>query len=289
MSLQPVIDDCGLKITGYKPVHGGDINEAWCIYTGGTQYFLKINSALSQTSMFEKEARGLLALHEVCVTLGISDQLTVPAVKRFGTVDDLQYLLLEWIDAGRPVDGFWENVGRALAILHQQRQPFFGWHEDNYIGTLVQENTPEEQWPSFYISKRIQPLITLLFDNGAFTAADLKAAEKLYTAVESLFPPEQPSLLHGDLWSGNFMITSSGAAAIYDPAVYFGHREMDLGMTRLFGGFDAAFYDAYHEQYPLSPGWKERIQINQLFPLLVHAILFGGHYIGRARDVIRRF
>ncbi|MCE3259411.1 MAG: hypothetical protein K0S12_1052, partial [Bacteroidetes bacterium] len=125
--------------------------------------------------------------------------------------------------------------------------------------------------------------------SGVFTKSDLTHAEKLCAKLPDLFPEETPSLLHGDLWSGNFMVSASGQACIYDPAVYYGHREMDLGMTKLFGGFDNEFYSAYEETYPLEKNWRERLLLTQLYPVLVHAVLFGGGYADSARRTMRMY
>jgi fructosamine-3-kinase len=128
-----------------------------------------------------------------------------------------------------------------------------------------------------------------LFDAGDLSATDIRDADLFCNNIRTIFPGEPPSLLHGDLWAGNYMITSTGYAAVFDPAVYCGHREMDIGMTKLFGGFDQRFYDAYNETYPLEKGWENRLPITQLYPLLVHAVLFGGHYISEVKHVFSVF
>ena len=133
------------------------------------------------------------------------------------------------------------------------------------------------------------PLVQVLFNAGAFSKQDIAVAETLCRKICQRFPQEAPSLLHGDLWAGNFMITSSGDAAIFDPSVYYGHREMDIGMAKLFGGFDQRFYDGYNSIYPLEKDWLQRLPLTQLYPILVHAVLFGGHYISTAREIMKRF
>jgi fructosamine-3-kinase len=282
MSLQPILDDCGLTITRYEPVYGGDINRCWCLHTHDLKYFLKVNDAGRYPVMFEKEAGGLQALRDNC-------SITIPKVIQYGIAGHEQYLLLEWIEKGSPKPDCPENLGAGLAMLHQKAQPWFGWEEDNYIGSLPQCNTKHPVWHLFYSECRIMPLVQRLFDTGAFSKHDVSAAAFFCKRLDQLFPPESPSLLHGDLWSGNYMVSASGYAALFDPSVYYGHREMDLGMTRLFGGFDARFYQSYHEVYPLEKGWQQRLPLTQLYPLLVHAVLFGGHYVGSAREIIRGF
>ena len=191
--------------------------------------------------------------------------------------------------SGKPKKDFWGKFGAGLALMHLKKQPYFGWKDDNYIGSLHQSNTKQQSWHLFYTECRIMPLIKILFDTGGFSKSDLNIAETFCKQLNTVFPQEPPALLHGDLWSGNFMITASGNAAIYDPAVYYGHREMDIGMTKLFGGFDQRFYDAYNEMYPMKNGWQQRLSISQLYPLLVHAVLFGGEYVRRTKEIMQLF
>jgi fructosamine-3-kinase len=282
LSVQKIFDDCGFTVSSYEEVHGGDINDAYCLHASGKKYFLKVNDAARYPQMFVKEARGLKILHQNFL-------LTVPQVIHFGQTDGKQYLLLEWIDRSMPKKDFWEKFGEALAMMHKHPQPYFEFNEDNYIGSLPQQNTAHDSWHSFFSECRVMPLAKKLFDYGAFSKADIAAAERFYKKTEQLLPAEPPALLHGDLWAGNYMVASDGYAAIYDPAVYFGHREMDIGMTKLFGGFDQPFYYSYHEHYPLQPGWQQRLPLTRLYPLLVHACIFGGHYISSAREIIRQY
>jgi fructosamine-3-kinase len=197
-----------------------------------------------------------------------------------------QYLLLEWLEKGSPQKNMWENFGAGLAMMHKSTHSYFGLDEDNYIGSLRQINTPRNEWHSFYAEFRIMPLVKVLFDSGRFSSKDIDNANSFCNNLTNIFPSESPSLLHGDLWAGNFFISSSGHAAIFDPAVYFGHREIDIGMTKLFGGFDLRFYNAYNEAYPLEKGWEKRLLFTQLYPFLVHAALFGGHYIASASNIL---
>jgi len=282
MSLQNIFDDCGLSVTNYKPVHGGDINEAFCVFEGNKKYFLKINDAKQFPRMFEKEMNGLNTLYRNC-------NLIIPEAIKCGVVEQQQYLLLEWIETGSPKKDFWKQFGAGIAIMHKQQQSFFGWKEDNYIGNLQQRNDKHESWNLFYAECRIMPLAMQLLNSNAFSKNDVTAAEELCEKFNEIFPNESPALLHGDLWSGNFMVAANGYAAIFDPAVYYGHRQMDIGMAKLFGGFDQRFYDAYEEIYPLEKDWKQRLQLTQLYPLLIHALLFRGHYIDKARTIIKYY
>jgi fructosamine-3-kinase len=161
-----------------------------------------------------------------------------------------------------------------------------GWKTDNYIGSLVQSNVTKDTWPQFYRDQRIQPLVSRLIDNGSFETCEKRNAKRFCERLADMFPAEPPALLHGDLWSGNFMFTTQGPA-VFDPAPYYGHREIDIGMSLLFGGSNSRFYDAYDEMYPLEGNWKERLPFTQLYPLLVHAVLFGGNYVQRCRQILR--
>ena len=280
--VKTIANRCGINITRYEQVHGGDINECYCLHGRRINYFLKLNDADRLPAMFEMEAAGLEALRN-------HGSMIVPELIQHGIVNDKQWLLLQWIEKGSAKKNAMENFGTALANMHKQPQPYFGWNKDNYIGSLLQINTQQHSWTEFYTQCRIMPLIKLLFDKGIFSKPGREDATTFCKKAAGLFPEEPAALLHGDLWGGNYMIHTGGDAVIFDPAVYFGHREMDLGMTKLFGGFSQPFYDAYHEAYPLENGWQQRLPLTQLYPLLVHAVLFGGHYVINAKEIIRRF
>lgn len=279
MEIQQIFDECSIKVTRFEPVQGGDINRAFCLYAGDERFFLKVNGSKLCPGMFEKEAEGLNALRKAC-------NLKVPQVIKYGEAGVHQYLLLEWIDTGQPDTTTWQNLGMALANMHKHPQPYFGWENDNYIGSLSQENTPHHSWSEFYTHCRIMPLVKQLYNTGSFSKDDVLVAEHFCNRLHELFPEEKPALLHGDLWNGNYLITANSEAALIDPAVYCGHREMDIGMTKLFGGFDRKFYETYHEAYPLEKKWESRISYAQVYPLLVHAVLFGGQYARRAANAM---
>jgi len=280
--LQNIFKDCGLNVQRYERLRGGDINSSYCLFTTKGKYFLKVNDKNKYPLMFTREASGLHKLREFCT-------LKIPQVIKHANCNDQQYLILEWLEKGTPKKDMWENFGTGLAMMHKQPQEYFGLNEDNYIGSLNQNNDQHDEWYSFYTECRIKPLVKKLFDAGDLSATDIRDADLFCNNVRAILPIENPSFLHGDLWAGNYMITSYGYAAIFDPAVYCGHREMDIGMTKLFGGFDQHFYDAYNEAYPLENGWEKRLPITQLYPLLVHAVLFGGHYISEVKHIFSAF
>ena len=277
-----VIESLPISIMGYQPVSGGDINSCYHVTTVADAYFLKVNDASVYPGMFEKEADGLAMLRA-------NTPLKVPAVIACGTTSTNQYLLLEWITGGTGTGESAAVFGAGMALLHQCTQPLFGYLSSNYIGSLHQKNQPVATWAVFYAQQRILPLVKIVFDQSAFGKSDLKAADNCCNRLHTLIPVEPPALLHGDLWSGNYKTTTAGDTAIFDPAIYYGHQEMDIAMTRLFGGFSPAFYDGYQQVFPLQQGWEKRLPLMQLYPLLVHAILFGGHYISQCSDILRKW
>lgn len=280
-----ICQQAGLQLYNAVPVSGGDINHAYRLDTTGGTFFLKINDAVKYPNMFDKEAAGLNQLRQAA-------GLYLPKVFATGLLGNQQYLLLEWLNKGATGEGFWNNFAAGLAGLHQITHVHFGSWDSNYIGSLVQPNQPAATWPLFYAQQRIMPLARLLYNTQAFDKTDVAAAERLCTRLDQIFPEEPPALLHGDLWAGNFMSVQHGGEimpAVYDPAVYWGHREMDLGMSLLFGGFDSTFYTCYNEHLPLQAGWRQRVPFTQLYPLLVHAVLFGGGYIGNCQQILSAF
>lgn len=283
MNLECILAKTGLPVTGTRHVGGGDINEALCLSTADKKYFLKVNDAQRYPEMFAREAQGLEALKK-------ASTLYVPQVIEYGESGNQQYLLMEWMEQGKPVKDFWKDFGTALADMHRQPQSYYGFEADNYIGSLPQKNNRHDNWPDFYAQCRVMPLIKQLKNNDkSFSAQDVAHAEKFCNLLPEIFPEEAPSLLHGDLWSGNYMIGPNGEPAMIDPAVYYGHREMDLGMTLLFGGFATEFYKAYHHAYPIESQWRQRVRYAQLYPLLVHALLFGAHYVQSVREILKQF
>ncbi|ATL47828.1 hypothetical protein COR50_12000 [Chitinophaga caeni] len=271
-----------IQIIQSEKLYGGDINFTYKIATNEGDYFLKINDHKKFPKIFQKELHGLQALRA-------ARSIAVPEPYLYGHVGNAAYLVTEYIPKEAARHDFWEHFGAGLAQLHRQSQPYFGLNESNYIGSIKQYNTPYNNWPVFYAFNRIMPLVKLAYDEHQLDKTLAQQLEALCKRFPQIFPGEPSSLLHGDLWSGNFMVGKKGQAYVYDPAIYYGYREMDLAMTRLFGGFDNRFYQAYDKTYPLQPGWQQRIGICQLYPLLVHYILFGGSYYNSIREIVRAF
>ena len=258
---------------------GGCINETYRLETTTGPYFIKLNQAHRYPGMFEQEARGLELLSK-------AGEIDIPKVVGTGTHDALSFLVLEYIEGTALSVDFWEDFGHRLALLHQHSNTQFGLDHSNYIGSLPQDNTFEKDWGSFFIHRRLEPQCKMAMDHHRMDVSLIRKFTRLFEKMEDLFPPEPPALLHGDLWSGNYMVSGDGKACIIDPAVYYGHREMDLGMTLLFGGFRAPFYEAYHETRPLEAGWRKRMDLCNLYPLLVHVNLFGGGYLGQVKQIV---
>lgn len=242
---------------------------------------MKINKN-KDAAIFELEERGLDLLRK-------NTSLNVPVVLASGTFQEENFLLMEWINTGTQQKDFFKKLGMGIAELHGATRREFGLDHDNYISVLPQSNKNTTLWTDFYINQRLAPQLKLAFDKELVGKDFLLRFDKLATVFSDVFPPEQPALLHGDLWSGNFMSDRSGFPVLIDPAVYYGHREMDLAFSHLFGGFDANFYRAYAEVFPLQAGLRERIPLYQLYPLLVHLNLFGKSYLSSINQILNRY
>lgn len=267
-------------ITSVKLLSGGCINECIAVFASSGSYFIKYNLTDKFPGMFAAEEKGLELLRN-------ADCIQIPEVIYQGSSDMYSYLVLEFIEAVEQKENFWENFGKNMAKVHQVSHISFGLDHDNFIGSLPQKNKIHSFWDEFLAVERFQPLVKQSFDLGLLGREDIRGFEILFGKIKSFIPEENPSLLHGDLWSGNYITASNGEACLIDPAVYFGHREMDIAMTKLFGGFSQAFYRSYNDEYPLEKGWEKRIEINQLYPLLVHLILFGASYAGQIRYILK--
>ena len=270
-----------LTIVDASTTSGGSINKAYKLKTNSGIFFVKQNSASRFHEMFAKEVLGLKLLQE-------KSRFIIPEVIGEFQLDDVSFLVLEHLNQNIPNQKFWFDFGKKLAHLHQQSNSKFGLSFDNYIGSISQTNHHFLSWTEFFENQRLSPLVKLAFDKNLLSKEDLKAFKLLYLKLEEIFPTEKPSLVHGDLWSGNFLCNNNKPVLI-DPAVYYGNREMDLAMTRLFGGFDDDFYHAYQNEFPLEKGWVKRIDICNLYPNLVHLILFGRSYYSSIKNVLNAF
>jgi len=264
----------GADVREARPVSGGDVNRAWRVALGnGTDVFVKSRGDAPE-GFFEREAEGLAWLADA----GAPEAPATPAVRAVGP-PHAPFLALEWIEPGPPQRDFDARLGRGLAALHASGAPDFGAARDNWIGPLPQENAPLPTWAEFYAERRLLPQLRRARDAKRLDAACAARVERLCERLPDLSgPAEPPARLHGDLWGGNLLCDARGLPRLVDPAAYGGHREVDLAMMRLFGGFAERCFAAYHEAFPLAPGAEERVPLHQLYPLLVHVNLFGGGY-----------
>lgn len=280
-----------VEVIEMQLLSGGDINTAAQVFSSEGVFFVKWNQGgqpfagqptNDQPDPFETEARGLDLIRK-------TDALFVPQVIGYGHQLDKSYLVLEYIDPGAPGKTYWEELGQSLAVLHSHTQPKFGLHFPNYIGSLPQTNTPTSNGCDFFFEHRLLPQAGLALYKGLLSKDVYDSLFRLRDHLPALFPAERPALLHGDLWAGNVMVTETGRPALIDPAVYYGFREADLAHSKLFGGFDQRFYDAYDEAFPLEDGFDERVAIYNLYPLLVHVNLFGSGYVSGVERILKRF
>ncbi|VAW74690.1 Ribulosamine/erythrulosamine 3-kinase potentially involved in protein deglycation [hydrothermal vent metagenome] len=261
------------------PVGGGSINETYRLEGEDQAFFVKLNQA-TKLEMFEAEAEGLQALHQTAT-------LRVPEPLLWGTSDVQAYLVLEYLSVGGA--GSAAQLGEGLAALHRHTDDRFGWHRDNTIGSTPQRNTRDKNWVAFWAEQRLGFQLNLALEAGADRELESIGGE-LIEWLPAFMDGREPeaSLLHGDLWSGNYAFTQEGEPAIFDPAVYYGDRETDVAMTELFGGFGADFYAAYRNDWPLDSGYATRKTLYNLYHVLNHYNLFGGSYLSQAQGMIGR-
>ena len=274
-----------IQIDDVAAVGGGCIANACRIETDGSPLFLKYgDEAVART--FPGEAAGLEAL------AAADSPLTVPSVIETDTPegDRPGYLVMEWINSGREGRRFWETFGEGLAALHRHTGEKYGFEQDNFIGQSPQPNEWMDDWPSFFREQRLEPQVEMAQERGRWQAGWDSPLQALYRRLPDMLPrTPEPSVLHGDLWKGNYMVTAVGEPAIIDPATYYGHREADLAMTELFGGYADRFYDAYRATWGLAPEYDTRKEVYNLYHLLNHLNLFGGGYANSVEQILRRF
>ena len=277
------LQKAGIKenIQSISTVGGGCINNCYAIqFHTNEKVFLKTNINEAKDN-FEKEKFNLNYLKG-------KSSLRIPEVIALFEECDKVYLVLEYLERTVEDDAFFLVYGKGLAELHKNTTSFFGWYHDNYIGSLVQQNNQRSTWSEFYITQRLDPLVKECYDKKMLDKISICSFENLYNRLEDIYPNEPSALLHGDLWQGNRMPVKEGAA-VFDAACYYGHREMDIAMNLLFGHLPSSFFDAYNSVYPLEKSFMQRKDISQLYPLLVHAVLFGMSYIYDIKSIIKKF
>ncbi len=269
------------KLIKAQALAGGDINAAYRLQAENRSFFVKLNRP-DRFAMFEAEAAGLQALAQ-------TQAIRVPKLVVCGKTADHAFLVLEHIALNNLNSRSEQLLGQQLAQLHRQKQAYFGWHRDNTIGSTRQVNGQYHDWIAFWQQQRLGHQLSLAADQG-YDGRLQSLGEKLCADLKPWFSgyQPQPTLVHGDLWGGNVAADEQGNPVIYDPACYFGDRETDLAMTELFGGFGAAFYQAYQAVYPLAPGYANRKTLYNLYHILNHLNLFGQSYLHQAENMIAR-
>ena len=258
---------------------GGDINEVYQVFLKEKSVVIKINNSQSIPQLFEKEKQGLELLSK--------STFVVPKPIKTDSIDNLQYLIMDYIEQGSELN--WAVFGEKLAQLHQIQEKYFGLDHNNYIGSLKQVNQECGAWSEFYTNHRLIALTAKARDQGLFEKKHCNWVEKLCQRLDELIPACRPSLIHGDLWSGNLLIDTSGHPVLIDPAVYYGHPEMDWAMLSLFGSYPVEALDHYQNLHPLEKGLNERKDIHQLYPLMVHLILFGKGYLNGVESTLKKY
>lgn len=281
-ALENHFPDLAGKLTSYAPIAGGSINQCFKVYGGNTVFFVKYNEYTAFPGMIEGERKGLELLQS-------SNTVSVPDVIHLGYADKCVFMVEEFIATEKHQLDFYQRLGRGLAQLHKCNMPWFGYDEDNYIATLHQSNKKCDSWVEFFVTQRIEKQLNILPTTLGVESGFIKKISHVLNKIHQYFPAEPSSLLHGDLWSGNVLCGRHQKPYLIDPAVYFGHREMDIAMMHLFGGFDAAVFTAYNEEFPLEKKWEERIDLCNLYPLLVHVNLFGGSYLSQINGILKKF
>lgn len=264
------------RIESATAAHGGCIHQSYVVEGGGLSYFVKVNAG-SKRDVFEAEADGLDAITE-------ADALRTPRLIGCGQIGGHSFLAMERLRFGSAQSGSWAEMGRQLAALHRHNGEAFGWRRDNYIGPSPQSNTRSGDWTEFFREQRLRPQFAMARRLGFQFDNEARLLDALPALLDGHRP--EPSLLHGDLWSGNAGFLEDGRPVIYDPASYFGDRETDLAFSEFFGGFPDDFYSAYESAWPLPPGYAQRKELYNLYHVLNHANLFGGGYARQAQGMM---
>src|SRR5690554_170963 len=270
------------KIVASKPVSGGSISSAYRLDTATRSYFLKVNHGPAALKMFHAEQKGLQAIED-------TGTISVPRMHLVDSANGQAFLLMDHVESKRPDAGDYQRLGRGLAQLHQTVHSEFGFRDDNFIGSLPQSNRVHTDWSEFYWLERIWPQLEMALQKGLLAEKMIPSEEKAIGLFSLEFGDVKPVLLHGDLWGGNYLIATDGTPYLIDPATYYGHSMVDIAMSHLFGGFGAAFYDAYHEQIPKANNHDTQIDLYQLYFLLVHLNLFGSGYYSSVASILNRY
>lgn len=264
------------------PISGGDINDAFLLKGETGNVFVKTNESKNALANFESEQFGLNQIAK-------SKAISTPSLMAVGQFEKTSFLAMEYIHQEAPNKIFWTNLGRQLAQLHLIQFNKFGHQKDNFIGSLPQSNKEHATWSSFFEHERIRPQIELANQKGLLSAIDINNFELLLKKLNSLLPNSKASMIHGDLWSGNIICRLNQNPVLVDPSYAQADREMDIAMSKLFGGFDKVFYDSYNEVFPLENSFNDRVDLLQLYYLLVHVNIFGSSYYQQVMQCLKKY
>lgn len=277
-TIQAIGDIEDFRVSEITPLAGGSINRVFLLHTLEGKKVLKLNEAHKFPGMFEAEAEGLRELKK-------SNTVDVPDVFTTGETGKQAYLLLEYKEETSQKIDFWSRFAQDLAALHQTTTDKFGFHSSNYIGSLPQYNHQHTSAAEFYLNERLEPQFKMALESGF----SFQGLEAVFQKISEAIPEEAPALIHGDLWSGNYITNEKGLPCLIDPAVSYASREMDLAMMKLFGGYPEEVFTEYNQIFPLQPGFEDRIPMWQLYYLLVHLNIFGSSYLGAVKNITTRF
>ncbi len=275
-------DILGLKIISYQSIKGGDISNAYILFTSTEKLFIKEHYGKDAFNMFLAEKTGLEILAK-------TKTIATPEVYHCEPFENGAFILMQYIESKNATIKDFTKLGTQIAKLHQINNIEYGLKQDNFIGNLHQSNNVNQDWTTFYIEERIEPQLKLAVSRNLLQTKDLPKKENWFGICKEFFENVKPTVLHGDLWSGNFLISSEGIPYLIDPSIYYGHKEVDIAMTKLFGGFGPSFYKAYEHHHPIKKHYTQRIELYQLYYLLVHLNLFGRSYYNSVIRIINHY
>ncbi len=270
------------QMYSFHHIGGGEINQSYKVITNQGVFFLKVHDLDRYPKMFEKENYALQVLAKT---------QTVEVTKCVGICveEGQEFMFLEYIESAPMQANFWSLLGENLASMHTQTSRYFGFQEDNYLGSIIQLNNRISNWGQFYIKNRLLPNVRKANENQFLDAAHLRKFEKYFKIVEVLFPEEEPALVHGNLWKEHVMAGGNGNPVLCNPSAYFGHREMDIALTRSVGTFNKEFYEAYHSTYPLQEDWEVRVDFCLMYYALVNLNTYGIPYLPSVEDKLNKW
>lgn len=264
------------------PISGGDISSAYKIQTSGKSYFLKLNATPDALKMFQQEAIALQAIAK-------TNTIKTPTVIDVASFENEHFILMEFIERKSPSNEDMALFGEQLAHLHQISDENFGFETNNFIGSLPQSNKIHNNWTDFYTEERLAPQLELAVKQQLLSPSEVPNIQIIKSKTAPYFNSIKPSLLHGDMWSGNYVISKNGSPYLIDPSTYFGHAEVDIAMSLLFGGFGNSFYQSYRKFSPETKFSKQRIELYQLYYLIVHLNLFGKSYYNSVKGILNKY